>query len=98
LWRLRNEIGDVVTQICRDSLEPADRDGLSVNASSTTGRLAWAIAGATEDAGEDVRLTVEQVRVGETSLGDEADVLGDVRVRRTGVLAVDNLMVVLRVV
>src|SRR5207248_3105594 len=35
LWRLRNEIGDVVTQICRDSLEPADRDGLSVNASST---------------------------------------------------------------
>ena len=44
--------------------------------------------------GKDVRLAVEHVRVGVPALRDQPDVLGHVGVRRTGPLAVDDLVVV----
>ena len=47
--------------------------------------------------GKDVRLAVEQVRVGEAALRDQPDVFGNVGVRRTGPLAVDDPVVVVRV-
>ncbi len=48
-------------------------------------------------AGEHVRLPVEHVGVGVTALRDQADVLGNVGVGRTGPLAIDNFVEVVRV-
>src|SRR5512142_2457893 len=80
-----------------DSLEPADRNRLAVHTPTPAGGLARSIARPAEDAREDVRFSVEQVRLGVSSLSDEPDVLGDIRVSGAGPLAVDNLMVVLRI-
>src|SRR5262249_49728625 len=84
--------GDVAAEVGRDPLEPADRDRLSVDASAPAGRLARAIAGAAEDAGEDVGLSVEEIGLGVLALGDEADVLRHIGVRRACPLAIDDLV------
>ena len=75
-----------------DALEPADRDRLAVDAAAAAGRLARAVAGAAEDAREDVRLAVEQVGVGVAALRDQPDVFGNVGVGRAGPLAVDDFV------
>ncbi len=95
--RLGEELGDVVAQVGRDALEPADGDRLSVDPSAATRRLAGSVAGAAEDAREDVGFAVEEVRLGVAALGDQPEVFRHIGVRRTGVLAVHNLMVVLRI-
>src|ERR1044071_1946130 len=61
------------------------------------GRRARPIAGAAEDAGEDVRLPVRQVRLGVLPLREEADVLGDVGVGRASPLAVHDLVEITRI-
>src|SRR3954463_13922509 len=83
--------------IGRHALEATDRDGFAVDATASTGGLAWAIARASENARKDVGFAIEQVGLAISSLRDEADVLGDVGVGGTRPLAVDNLMVVLRI-
>ena len=98
LGRLREEFSDIVAQICRDPLQSADRDGLSIDAGTAARGLARAVTGAAKDAGEDVRLPVEQIRLGESPLRDQPNVFGHVRVCGTRELAVDNLMVVFRIV
>ena len=80
-----------------DALQPADGNRLPIDAPAPAGRLARPIARAPQDPREHVRFPIEHVSVGETALGDEADVLGDVGVGRTGPLAVDDPVVVVRI-
>ena len=95
--RLGQELRHIVAIVAGDALEAADGDRLAVDAAATARRLARPIAGAPEDAREHVRAAIEEVRFGEAPLGDQPDVLGDVGVRRTSPLAVDNLVVVARI-
>ena len=85
---------DLAAMVGGDALQAADRDRLAVHASAAARRLARPIAGAAQDAREHVRLAVEQVGVGEAALRDQADVFGDVGMRRTRPLAVDDPVVV----
>ena len=94
--RLGEVLGDVVAQVGGDALEPANGDRLSVDASSAACRFAGAVAGAAEDAREDVGFPVEEVGLRVATLGDQPEVLGHIGVRRAGPLAVDHFMVVVR--
>jgi hypothetical protein len=91
------EFRDVVAVVGGDALETTNGDGLSVDATAAARRLAGTIARAAEDAWKDVRFAIEEVRFGESSLSDEADVLRHVRVGRAGPLAIHHFMVVLRI-
>ncbi len=51
------------SQVRGDALEATDGDGLSVDAVAPAGRLAGPVAGASEDAREDVGLAVQHVGV-----------------------------------
>ena len=95
--RLGQHLRDVIAIVGGDALEAADGDGLAVDASAPAGRLARTIARAPEDAGEHVRLAVEEIRFGEAPLRDQSNVLGDVGVRRARPLAIDYLVVVARI-
>ena len=67
-------------------------------ASAAAGRFAGPVAGAPEDAGEDVGFPVEHVGIGVAPLlAIMTNVFGDVGVRWTGPLAVDNFVEVVRV-
>ena len=88
----RQAIVDVAAQVGGDALEAADRDRLLVDARAAARRLARAIARSPENPRENVRFPVEHVRVGVPSLRDHPDVLGHVGVRRTGPLAIDDLV------
>ena len=59
---------DVALEVGSDALEPADRDRLGLDAAAPARRFARTIARATEDARKDVRIAIEQVRIGEASL------------------------------
>jgi hypothetical protein len=80
-----------------DTLEAADRDGLLFDAAAAAGRLARAVAGSAKDAGKHVGIPVDHVRLGVAAFGDEANVLGNRRVRRACVLAVDYLVEIFRI-
>ena len=95
--RGRQQMLHLAAVVGGDALQAADRDRLAVHAAAAARRLAGAIAGAPENAGEHVRLAIEHVRVGEPPLRDQPDVFRDVRVRRTRPLAVDDLVVVVGV-
>ena len=95
---------NVVLVVGRHPLQPADGDrfGLEVrlavldraflDATAAAGRLARAIAGASEDAGEDVRFPVDEIGVVVTPVGDQPYVLGNRGVGGTRPLAIDNLV------
>src|SRR3954453_20183554 len=76
----------------RDALQPADRDRFLLDANTATGRLARTIAGAAENAREDVRLPVDSPGLAEAAGGDQPDIFRHRRVRRGGPLAIDNLV------
>ncbi len=95
--RLRQQGLDVLLPVGRDPLQPADGDRLLLEASPPAGGLARAVAGAAEDAGKDVRLPVDQIGAVMVALRDPADVFRDRRVSRAGPLAVDDLMVIVRI-
>ena len=97
IGRRRQQVLDVAAMVGGDALQPADRDRLAVDAPAPARRLARPVARAPEDAREHVRLAVEHVGVGEPALRDQPDVFRDVGVRRTGPLAVDDPVVVVRV-
>ncbi len=92
---LRQPALDVTAMIRRDALQPADRDGLLLDAPATASGLARPVADAAENAGEDVRLAIQQVGVAEPALRDEPDVLRNVGVRRARPLAIDNAVKIL---
>jgi hypothetical protein len=72
--------GDVALVVGGHALQPADGHRLLLGAHPAAGRLAGPVAGAPEDAREDVGVPVEHVRFGVALLGDQADVLGHGRV------------------
>src|SRR5258706_14381606 len=81
-----------------NTLEAADRDrfglGLVVllDPSAATGRFAGAVAGAAENAGEDVRLPVDHVGVAITPRSDHPDVFGNGGMGGTRPLTVHDLV------
>ena len=87
----------VVLVVGGDALEAADRDrlllafdeGLVLDAAAPAGRLAGAVARPPEDSRKDVRLPVDHVGVRIPAMGDQADVLGNRGMGRTGPLAID---------
>jgi hypothetical protein len=94
----RHERRDVAAKVGRDAFQAADGDGFSIDASAPAGRLARSVASAAQYGGEHVGRAVEHVGVGVTALRNEADIFGDVRVRRTCPLAVyDSVKVIRRV-
>jgi hypothetical protein len=88
---------DVVLVVRRDPLQAADGDGLLLDAPTSASGLAGAVAHATEDAREDVRLPVHHVGVGELAQRDQADVFRNVRVRGASPLAVHDPVEIVRV-
>src|SRR6185312_3366354 len=65
----------------RDALQPTDRDWLILDPDAAASRLARAIAGAAEDAGENVRLPIDRPGRAELASGDQPDVFRHLRVR-----------------
>src|SRR5207302_1814143 len=65
---------------------------LFFDAAAPAGGLARAVAGSSQNAGEDVRVPVHHVRVGVAAGGDEADVFGNGGVGGARPLAVDDLV------
>ena len=86
-----------------DALEPADRDRLGLvlvgllDPSTPAGRLARSIAGAPQDAREHVGIPVDLVGLGVAPGRDQPDVFGHGRVRGARVLAIDDLVEILRI-
>ncbi len=95
--RLGQPRGDIALEVGGDPLQPADGDRFFLDPDPAAGRLAGAVAGAAQNAGEHVAFPVDQIGVGIALVGDQANILGHRRMRRAGILAVDNLMKILRV-
>ena len=93
----REEPGDVAFMIGRNALQAADGDGFAVEAATAAGGLARPVARSPENAGEDVRLAVEHVGIGESALRDQPNIFGNVGVGRACPLAVHNLVKVIRI-
>ena len=87
---------DVVLEIGGHALEAADRDRSFLNPAAATGRLAWAIAGASENSRKHIRFPIDHVGVAVAAFGDQADIFRDRCVRGAGPLAVDHFMEVVR--
>ena len=89
---------DVFLVVGGDALQAADRDRLGLlalvflHAAAAARGLARTVAGAPEDAGEDVRFPVDHVRIAVAALRDQADVFGNRRVGGTRPLAIDHLV------
>src|SRR6185437_11378512 len=86
---------DVVLEVGGNTLQPADRHRRLLDAAAAAGGLAWAIAGASQDAGKHVRPPIDHVGVAVAAFGDQADVFGNGRMCGTGPLAVDNFVEVI---
>ena len=95
--RPRQPVADVALVVGRDALEPADRHRLFLDAAAAAGRLAGPVAGAAEDAREDVGFPVDHERVGVAASGDQPDVFRHGGVGRARPLAIDHLMEVVGV-
>src|SRR5215475_6248885 len=97
---------DVVLQIRRDALEPADRHRLGLEAlampiavrgpffhsSATARRLARSVAGPPQDAGEDIRLPVDHEGVAVAPRRDQPDVFRNGGMGGARPLAIDDLV------
>ena len=94
--RFRQPRTNVVLEVGRDTLEPADRDRLVLDAHAPTSRLAGTITGAPEDPREHVRLPIDHVRVAVATRGDQPDVFRNRCMCRTGPLAVHDLVEIVR--
>ena len=91
-------LGDIfITVISGDTLEPADSYRGFIGAGTPAGRLTGAVTNAAQYTGENITFPILYISVGKFTLGDLANVLWYIRVRRTGPLAIHNLMEVIRV-
>src|SRR5258707_762548 len=61
-------------------------------AAAAARRLAWAIAGASQNSGKHIRFPVDHIGVAITPLGNQSDVLGNWRVSGAGPLAIDHFV------
>ncbi len=98
VWDFREEMRDFAAKIGSDAFQPANSNRLSVEATAAAGWLARAIAGAAKNRRKHIRLPIDHIGVGISALGDQADVLGDVGVRRARPLAVDYFVEIVRIV
>ena len=80
-----------------DALQAADRDGFFFYTCTATRGLARAIAYAPENAGENIGLAVDEVRVRELTLSDQSNVFGYIRVSGASPLTIDDAMKVIRI-
>jgi hypothetical protein len=96
LGRARQARLDVAFVVRGDALEPADRNRLVLDAAAPAGGLARPVAGAAENAGKHVGLPIEHVGVAVTPCRDQSDVFRNGGVRRTGPLAIDDLVEIVR--
>ncbi|MGY4292467.1 hypothetical protein ACVWXN_000562 [Bradyrhizobium sp. i1.4.4] len=90
--RTRQALPDVVLEVGGDALEAADRHRRFLDASATARRLAWTIAGASQNSGKHVRFPIDHVGVAVAALCDQSDVFGNRGVCRTGPLAIDHFV------
>ena len=87
---------DVAAIVGGDAFQAADRDRLGFDPAAPAGGLARAIAGAPENAREDVRPPVDHERVGVAARCDEPDVFGNRGMGRARPLAIDDFVEVVR--
>jgi hypothetical protein len=80
-----------------DTFQSADGDGLLFDTSAPTRGLAWAIAYTTENAGKNIGLAIDEVRVRELTLGDQSNVFRYIRVSGASPLTIDDAMKVIRI-
>ena len=88
---------DVVLEIRRYPLQPANCNWFLLDPGSTAGRFARAITRSTEHARKNVAFPINQVGVGVAFLRNQPDVLGHRRMRRTGVLAIHDFVEIFRI-
>ena len=72
-------------------------DRLRFDAATPAGGLARPVADSTQNAGENVRSTVDQVGGRELPLRNQADIFGNVRVSGARPLAIDDAMIIVRI-
>ncbi|GBF30345.1 hypothetical protein MnTg04_00286 [bacterium MnTg04] len=97
LGRFRQAIADVVTQIGGDPFQATNGNRFFLDPDTTASRLARPVADSAQDAGKHIRLPIQHVGVVESTLGDQPDIARHIRVRRTRPLAIDHLVVIIRV-
>ena len=79
-------------------LETADGHRALIGAATPAGGFAGAVTDTAKYAGENITFPVLDIGLGEITLGDFANVLGYIRMRRTGPLAIHYLVVIIRVI
>jgi hypothetical protein len=90
-------MGDIAFEISSDAFQSADRDRSAVQATPAACGFAWPVAGASQNGREHIGLPVDHIRLCVLALGDEANILRHVGVRRASPLAIDYLVEVIRV-
>ena len=83
---------DLALEISGYSLEPANCNWFCLDASAATRGLARPVTSSTQNTREDVGIPIDHIRVGISSSRNQADIFWDWRMRRTGILAIYNLM------
>src|SRR4029077_15320381 len=81
---LRQPSAPILALIRGYPLQAADRHRLLLDAPAAAGGLAGPVADPPEDPRKHVGVPVHHVGVGETPLGDQSDVLGNIGVSRAG--------------
>ena len=90
--RLRHAVLDVVLEVGGDALQAADRNRCFLDAAAAACRLAWTIAGASQNSGKHIRFPIDHIGVAITPLGNQTDVFGNWRVSGAGPLAIDHFV------
>ena len=94
-----HSVQDVILVVGRHAFEPADGDRFGMggvalfHAQPAAGWFAGTVAGAAQNSRENVGDPVDHVGIGVAALGNQPDVLRHRRMRRTGPLAVNHLVV-----
>jgi hypothetical protein len=79
-----------------NALQSANGDRFVFHSAAATGRLTRAIANPAQNPGEHIRFAVDDIGARKVTLGNQPDVLGNIRVRGAGPLAIDYAMIVIR--
>ena len=93
----RQAVGDVAAVIGGNAFQATNGHRLLVEPPAPAGRLARAVADAAENAGKHVAFAVDHVGIVEATLGDQANVFGDVGMGRAAPLAVHDLVEIIRI-
>ena len=83
---------NVILEIGADTLQATDGYRLLVHPAATTGRLAGAIADASQNARKDIGAPVDHVGIRVAAGSNQSDVLGNGGVSRTGPLTIHDFM------